>query len=229
MRASSGTAAADGQRPIVGREDTASAATSSATTARVRHIGRKPIARRQPDAVAARRERPRHFRPMAASPSASLRPAASGGGPRRAQGKSCHNCFLQRRASRHARCDAICLPCRAPRALPIAFVSFRRPRASSLRTLANFAIDSRVRAHAARVTSAANPYIRTMATDPNQNRHMAPTASRSSRASMRCASAPACTSATPTTARAFTTWCSRFRTMRSTRRSPAIATASSSS
>ena len=40
---------------------------------------------------------------------------------------------------------------------------------------------------------------------------MAPTASRSSRASTRCASGPACTSATPTTARASTTWCSRFR------------------
>ena len=51
-----------------------------------------------------------------------------------------------------------------------------------------------------------------MATDPNhESNSMAPTASRSSRASTRCASAPACTSATPTTARASTTWCSRSR------------------
>ena len=45
--------------------------------------------------------------------------------------------------------------------------------------------------------------------------------SRSSRASTRCASARACISATPTTARACTTWSTRSSTTRSTRRSPA--------
>src|SRR3546814_3684388 len=45
---------------------------------------------------------------------------------------------------------------------------------------------------------------------------------------MPCANAPACTSATPTTDRASTTWCSRFPTTPSTRRWPAIATASRS-
>ena len=39
-----------------------------------------------------------------------------------------------------------------------------------------------------------------------------------------CASAPACTSATPPTAPACTTWCSRWSTTRSTRRWPATAT-----
>ncbi len=45
--------------------------------------------------------------------------------------------------------------------------------------------------------------------------------SRSSRASMRCASVRACISATPTTAPACTTWSTRSSTTRSTRRSPA--------
>ena len=53
-------------------------------------------------------------------------------------------------------------------------------------------------------------------------------ASRSSKAWRRCASAPACTSATPPTAPACTTWCSRWSTTRSTRRWPATATTSSS-
>ena len=46
---------------------------------------------------------------------------------------------------------------------------------------------------------------------------------------MRCASVPACTSATRPTAPACTTWCSRWWTTRSTRRSPATATTSRSS
>ena len=53
-------------------------------------------------------------------------------------------------------------------------------------------------------------------------------ASRSSKAWRRCASAPACTSATRPTAPACTTWCSRWSTTRSTRRWPATATTSSS-
>ena len=48
------------------------------------------------------------------------------------------------------------------------------------------------------------------------------------RAWRRCASARACTSATPPTAPACTTWCSRWSTTRSTRRWPATATTSSS-
>ena len=46
--------------------------------------------------------------------------------------------------------------------------------------------------------------------------------SRSSRASMPCASGRACISATPTTARACITWSTRSSTTRSTRRSPAM-------
>ncbi len=55
---------------------------------------------------------------------------------------------------------------------------------------------------------------------------MAPSRSRSSRASRRCASAPACISATPTTAPACTTWSTRWSTTPSTRRWPAMPTAS---
>ena len=54
------------------------------------------------------------------------------------------------------------------------------------------------------------------------------TASRSSKASKRCANVPACISATRATARVCITWCSKSSTMRSTRRSPAIATISRS-
>jgi ATP-dependent RNA helicase RhlE len=54
----------------------------------------------------------------------------------------------------------------------------------------------------------------------------APSRSRSSRAWMRCASARACISATPTTDRASTTWSTRSSTTPSTRRWPAIATGS---
>ncbi len=49
--------------------------------------------------------------------------------------------------------------------------------------------------------------------------------SRSSRAWRRCASAPACTSATPTTPRACTTWSSSWSTTRSTKRRPGYADA----
>ncbi len=53
---------------------------------------------------------------------------------------------------------------------------------------------------------------------------MTPHRFRSCGASMRCAAAPACTSATPMTARACTTWRSRSSTTRWTRRRPDFAT-----
>ena len=71
--------------------------------------------------------------------------------------------------------------------------------------------------------SPAHPIEATPTTPP-----MAKARSRSSKAWKRCASAPACTSATPPTAPACTTWCSRWSTTRSTKRWPAIATTSSS-
>ena len=55
-----------------------------------------------------------------------------------------------------------------------------------------------------------------------------PVRSRCCAGSTPCASARACISATPTTARACTTWSTRWWTIRSTRRSPAIATPSPS-
>ena len=54
--------------------------------------------------------------------------------------------------------------------------------------------------------------------------NMAPSRSRSSRAWTPCASGRACISATPTTARACTTWSTRPSTTPSTRRSPAMPT-----
>ena len=63
---------------------------------------------------------------------------------------------------------------------------------------------------------------------PAQRRLRRRLASRSWKAWRRCASAPACTSATRPTAPACTTWCSRWSTTRSTRRWPATATTSSS-
>ena len=59
---------------------------------------------------------------------------------------------------------------------------------------------------------------------PHRPTSTTPTRSRSSRASKRCASARACTSATPMTAPACTTWSTRSSTTRSTRRSPGTAT-----
>ena len=59
-----------------------------------------------------------------------------------------------------------------------------------------------------------------------QRTSMIPPPSRCCAGSMPCASGRACISATPTTARACTTWSTRSSTTRSTRRWPAIATAS---
>ena len=54
------------------------------------------------------------------------------------------------------------------------------------------------------------PHSRHMASDPNQNEYGADSI-KVLMLRTRCASAPACTSATPTTGRASTTWCSRSR------------------